>query len=110
MMIEAITFQLPEGMTRNAFIKNYDDNRDNWRGFNELIRKSYIYDGEARLSSGIYHWKTIATVADRWPDAKWRTFVKELYGSDQVVRRFEVPIFADNQLDKTITFLIDEVA
>ena len=109
MMIEVITFQLPEGMTRDDVIKNYEDTTDKWRNINELIRKSYIYDGEVRLGSGIYHWKTVAA-ADQWHDAEWRKFVKELYGSDPVVRRFEVPIVADNKLDHTITFPIDEAA
>ena len=109
MMIEVITFQLPEGMTCDDVKKYYEDTTDKWRKFNELIRKSYIYDGEARLGSGIYHWKTVAA-ADQWHDAEWRKFVKELYGRDPIVRRFEIPIVADNELDQTITFPIDEAA
>ena len=109
MTIEVITFQLPEGMTCDDVIKYYEDTTDKWRNINELIRKSYIYDGAARLGSGIYHWKTVAA-ADQWHDAEWRKFVKKLYGSDPVVRRFEVPTVADNKLDHTITFPIDEAA
>ena len=108
-MIEVITFQLPEGMPRDDVIKNYEDTTDKWRNINEFIRKIYIYDGEARLGGGIYHWKTVAA-ADQWHSAEWRKFVKELYGSHPAVRRFEVPIVADNELDQTITFSIDEAA
>ena len=107
MMIDVITFQLPEGMTRGDVIKFYENTTDKWRNINELIRERYIYDGEARLGSGIYHWKTVAD-ADQWHDSEWRKFVKKLYGSDPVVRRFEVPNVADNELDHTITFPIDE--
>ena len=109
MMIKVITFQLPEGMTRDDVIKNYEDPTNKWRNINELIRKNYIYDGEARLGGGIYHWKTVAA-ADQWHDADWRKFVKELYGSEPVFRRFEVPIVADNELDQKITFSINEAA
>ena len=109
MMIEVITFQLPEGMTCDNVIKYYEDTTDKLRNINELIRNNYIYDGEVRLGSGIYHWKAVAA-ADQWHDAEWRKFVKDLYGSDPVVRRFEVPIVADNKLDHTITFPIDEAA
>ena len=55
MMIEVITFQLPEEMTRDDVIKNYEDTTDKWRNINGLIRKSPIYDGKARLGGGIYH-------------------------------------------------------
>ena len=69
MMIEAIIFQLAEGMRRDDVIKNYEDTMDKWRNINELIRKSYIYDGEAPLGGSIYHWKTVAA-ADQWHDAE----------------------------------------
>ena len=96
-------------MTRDDVIKNYEDTTDKWRSFNELIRKSYIYDGEVHLARGIYHWKTNAP-ADQWNGAEWRKFDKELYGSDPVVGRFKVPIVADNELDQIITFSIDDAA
>ena len=109
MMIEVITFQLPEGMTRDDVINNYEDTTDKWRNINELIRKSCIYDEEAHLGGGIYHSETTAA-ADQWHDVEWCKFVKELYGRDPVVRRFGVPIVADNKPDQTITFSIDEAA
>ena len=103
MMIEVITFALPEGMTREQVIQNYKDTTEKWRGVGDLIRKSYLYDAEARLGGGVYHWKSIEA-ADHWHGEAWRKFVKELYGSDPVVRRFEVPIVADNEQDKTVEF------
>ena len=42
--------------------------------------------------------------ADEWHGADWRQLVRDLYGSDSVVRRFEVLIVAGNEQDKTITF------
>ena len=42
--------------------------------------------------------------ADEWHGADWRQLVRDLYGSDSVVRRFEVLIVADNEQDTKITF------
>ncbi len=104
MITEVITFALPEGMTREDVIQNYRDTTEKWRNVNDLIRKSYLYDAEARLGGGVYHWKNVEA-ADHWHGEEWREFVRDLYGSDPVVRRFEVPIVADNELDKTTEFL-----
>ena len=41
---------------------------------------------------------------DEWHGADWHQLVRDLYGSDSVVRRFEVLIVANNEQDKTITF------
>jgi hypothetical protein len=103
MMIEVITFQLPEGMTRADVIKNYNETVSKWRGVKELIRKSYLYDGDARLGGGVYHWKSVEA-ADKWHGDEFRAFVRNLYGSDPVVQRFEVPIVADNALAETIKY------
>lgn len=101
MMIEVITFKLPDGMTRDEVIKNYRDTTEKWRAVEELVRKSYLYDAEAGLGGGVYHWRNVAA-ADRWHGEDWRTFVRDLYGSDPVVRRFEVPIVVDNEQAETI--------
>ena len=103
MMIEVITFGLPDGMTREDVIRNYKETTEKWRNVGELIRKSYLYDEEARLGGGVYHWKSVEA-ADHWHGEEWRRFVRELYGSDPVVRRFEVPIVADNEQSKTVEF------
>ena len=72
--------------------KNYEETTDKWRNVRELIRKSCIYDADAGLGGGVYHWKSVAA-ADEWHGAAWRQLVRDLYGSDSVVRRFEWMIF-----------------
>ena len=95
MLIEIITFGLPDDMTRADVMKNYADTTEKWSKVGELIRKSYLYDEKARLGGGVYHWKT-AEAADKWHGGEWRAFVRDLYGNDPVVRRFEAPIVVDN--------------
>ena len=67
------------------------------------MRKSCIYDADAGLGGGVYHWQSVAA-ADEWHGADWHQLVRDLYGSDSVARRFEVLIVADNEQDKTIMF------
>ena len=54
MMIEIITFNLPEGMSRDDLIKNYHETVEKWRGVNDLIRKSYIFDEKFYFSNKFY--------------------------------------------------------
>jgi len=103
MMIEVITFELPENMTQEEVLNNYKDTTPKWRSVSELIRKSYLYDEEARLGGGIYHWKTVEA-ADLWHGEEWRKSVEAIYGNKPVVKRFQVPIVADNEQSKTIEF------
>ena len=103
MMIEVITFELPENMTQEEVLNNYKDTTPKWRSVSELIRKSYLYDEEARLGGGIYHWKTVEA-ADLWHGEEWRKSVEDIYGNKPVVKRFQVPIVADNEQSKTIEF------
>ena len=67
------------------------------------MRKSCIYDADAGLGGGVYHWQSVAA-ADEWHGADWRQLVRGLYGSDPVVRRFEIPIVADSEQDKKLMF------
>ncbi len=99
MLIEVITFKLPDDMTRADVMKNYAETTEKWRNVRELIRKSYLYDEESRLGGGVYHWKTVEA-ADQWHGDEWKKFVRDLYGNDPVVRRFEAPIVVDNEIGK----------
>ena len=103
MMIEVITFKIPDDMTHEKLLENYKETTAKWRGVEELIRKNYIYNEKERLGGGVYHWKNLES-ADYWHGEEWKEFVRELYGNDPVVQRFTVPIVADNELCKTIEF------
>ena len=103
MMIEVITFGLPENMSKEELLNNYKETSPKWRGVQELIRKSYLYDEDARLGGGIYHWKN-EEAAEQWHGEEWRKSVIKLYGNEPMIRRFKVPIVADNELDQTVEF------
>lgn len=95
MLIEVITFKLPDGMSREELLANYRETTEKWSKVGDLVSKSYLYDAAAGLGGGTYHWKTVEA-ADHWHGDDWREFVKGLYGHYPEVRRFEVPIVVDN--------------
>lgn len=101
MLIEVITFKLPDGMTREQLLSNYRDTTVKWSNVTELASKSYLYDEDARLGGGVYQWHD-EEAADRWHGDDWRESVKELYGDYPEVRRFDVPIVVDNGREEVI--------
>ena len=55
------------------------------------MRKSHICDAVSRLGGGVYHWESVVA-ADELHGVDWYYLVRDLYGSDPVVCRFEEPI------------------
>ena len=103
MLIEVVTFRLPDTMTYKQLLENYKDTTSKWRGVDDLIRKSYLYQKTEQLGGGVYHWKS-AEAADKWHGEDWKKSVREVYGSDPIIQRFNVPVVADNEILKTTEF------
>jgi hypothetical protein len=95
MITELVLFNLPEGMTREQVVSNYRQTTQKWRANPHLIRKNYLFNGEARQGGGVYLWKDVEA-AKRWHDDAWRSKVVELYGSEPVISYFETPFVVDN--------------
>ena len=49
MMIEVITFKIPDDMTHEKLLENYKETTAKWRGVEELIRKNYIFNEKEQL-------------------------------------------------------------
>jgi hypothetical protein len=101
MITELVLFDLPEGMTREEVVAGMRESAPRWRQCRELIRKSFLYDAQARQAGGAYLWPDKAA-ARRWHDEAWHRRIFELYGSVPVIRYFETPLVADNVLNETI--------
>ena len=54
MITEIVLFNLPEGMTREQVVPNYRQTTQKWRANPHLIRKNYLFNGEARQGGGVY--------------------------------------------------------
>jgi Putative mono-oxygenase ydhR len=95
MITEIVTFALPEGMTREDAVANFEKSAPSWRANPDLIRKNYLLDASNRIAGGVYLWKERAH-AEKWHGAEFRKRVKEIYGSEPKSQFFETPVVVDN--------------
>jgi len=100
---EIITFDIPDGMTRDDVVANYRRSAPTWRANPDLIRKNYLYDGEKRRAGGVYLWRSVEA-ARRARDAAWLDRVRRTYGSEPMVLYFETPLVADNAIGQTMIY------
>ena len=56
-----------------------------WYETYSKISTKNIYDADVGLCGSVYYKKS---AADKWHRADWRQFVRDLYDSDSLVRRF----------------------
>lgn len=104
MMIEIVTFDLPEGMDRATVMDAYRAIAPKWRPVPELVRKSFILDEAGRVGGAVYTWSDDGAAAERWHGDDWKASVRATYGSDPEIRRFEMPLVADNALGETAEY------
>jgi hypothetical protein len=102
MITEIVTFKLPEGMTRDDVVANFEKTAPNWRANPDLIRKNYLVDVGKGAAGGVYLWKERAH-AEKWHGEAFRAKVKEIYGSEPEFRYFETPIVVDNVAGAIVT-------
>jgi Putative mono-oxygenase ydhR len=95
MITEIVTFKLPEGMTHEDVVANFEKTAPNWRANPDLIRKNYLVDAINRVAGGVYLWKERAH-AEKWHGEAFRQKVKEIYGSEPEIQYFDTPIVVDN--------------
>ena len=101
MITEYVLFDLPEGMSREQVVESMRAVAPKWRATPELIRKTFVYDAEARQTGAFYLWKSKAAALEAH-GADWRRGVLETFGSVPVIRYFETPLVVDNALGETI--------
>jgi hypothetical protein len=101
MITEIITFDIPDGMTRDEVVANYRRSAPTWRANPDLIRKNYLYDAATRRAGGVYLWRSMEA-ARRARDEAWLDRVRRTYCSEPNVQYFETPVVADNAIGQTI--------
>jgi hypothetical protein len=95
MITEIVTFKLPQGMTHEDVVANFEKTAPNWKANPDLIRKNYLVDAGNGVAGGVYVW-TDRAHAEKWHGEAFRNMVKEIYGSEPELRYFETPIVVDN--------------
>ncbi len=101
MITELVLFDLPSGISRDDVIAGMRATAPAWRANAELVRKNYLYDAAAGQAGGAYLWPSIEA-AQRGHDDAWRARIKQMYGSEPVIRYFETPMIVDNAQDELI--------
>ena len=101
MITEYVLFDVPGGMTREQVVEGMRAVAPRWRATPDLIRKTFVYDAEARQTGAFYLWKNKAA-ALKAHDETWRRGVIANFGSVPVIRYFQTPLVVDNALQETI--------
>lgn len=95
MITEIVTFDLPEGMTRDQVLEKFQATVPRWQANPHLVRKMYLYDEEKRLGGGVYLWPDKAA-AQAAHDAAWCQLAEATYGSAPRFAYFETPFIVEN--------------
>ncbi|MBE0619853.1 MAG: hypothetical protein IH605_04610 [Burkholderiales bacterium] len=101
MITEYVLFDIPRNMTRDEVVASMRAVAPKWRAAPDLIRKTFVYDAEARQTGAFYLWKNKAA-AQAAHGEEWRRGVMQTFGSVPVIRYFETPLVVDNALQETI--------
>ncbi len=100
MITEYVLFDFPAYMSREQVVESMRSVAPKWRAMPDLIRKTFVYDAQARQTGAFYLWKNkAAALAAHGED--WRRGVMQIFGSVPVIRYFETPLVVDNALGET---------
>ncbi len=69
MITEIVSFEVPEGTSRNQVLEDAKTTIDRWSGFPGLVRKTFVRQ-DARTTMGIYLWESLET-AKKGHDEAW---------------------------------------
>ncbi|MDQ2090926.1 hypothetical protein [Marimonas arenosa] len=95
MITEIVNFDLPESMTREEAVALFEKSVPRWQANAKLVRKYYLYDGEAGIGGGVYLWPSVDD-AKAAHDAAWCDMAEKLYGARPRFQYFETPLIVDN--------------
>lgn len=101
MITEYVLFDPPADMPREAVIAGMHEVAPRWRQERQLVRKTFVYDEEARVAGAFYLWLDRAA-AEAAHDEAWRARIRAHDGSEPRIRYFETPLVVDNALGRVI--------
>lgn len=95
MITEIVTFDVPEGMTRERVLALFEESAEVWRAHPKLLRKNYLYDADAGVAGGVYTWDSIADAKQAHGEA-FLARVAQSFGNTPQFKYFETPVIVDN--------------
>ncbi len=94
MICEIVRFAVRPGTTREQVLEDARKVAPRWRAEENLIRKHFLFDGEAE-ALGIYLWKD-RNSAEAAHDKDWRNRVTEIHGSEPSIEYHDTLMIVDN--------------
>ncbi|MEL6372953.1 MAG: monooxygenase [Pseudomonadota bacterium] len=98
MITAIVSFPLTPGTTSSQARDLFEGSAPKYRDLAGLVRKYYLYDGDAMTGGGVYLWETRAAAEAVYTPA-WKAMIEERYGAAPDIRFFESPVIVDNSFE-----------
>jgi hypothetical protein len=99
-MITAIVrFKLPPTVKLEDAAEIFKGTAPKYRQLPGLVRKYYLYNGDAGIGGGVYLWES-REAADRVYTKEWRQTLAQRYGAEPEITYFDTPVVVDNAIDE----------
>ncbi len=90
-----VSFPLQAGMTTEQARDLYMTSAPQFQETDGLIRKYYLFDGEAAKGGGVYLWES-RSAADALYTDEWKASLAERLGAEPNIQFFQSPVIVDN--------------
>jgi hypothetical protein len=96
MISEIVTWELPEGMTKDEVTAKFRASVPVWQTKSDLIHKAFLFDEPSRRAGAVYLWKSLAPAKEAHGDA-FRDRIRSTFGATPDFQYFDTPIVIDNK-------------
>lgn len=98
MIVELVTFGLPEGWTRDQELEAVRGVAPKWASDPDLVRKHFLWGlgQDAGTGAGLYVWPSVEA-ARRAHGEEWREAIRRRTGHEPIVRYFDLMAVVDNE-------------
>jgi hypothetical protein len=108
MIVELVTFSLPQGWDRRQVLEDARSTIPKWAANRDLLRKHFLMGlGEAQgTGAGFYIWPSIEAAKKAHDDA-WRESIKKRTGGYPEIRYFDLFLLIDNEQGRVVEWADD---
>jgi len=96
MIVSLIEFYLSQAVTLEEATRKFEVNAHLYKGFDGLIRKTYLVSEDGKTVAGLYFWNSRAA-AEKMYNSEWRERVPKLYGVEPRITWYESPMSIENE-------------
>ncbi|MES2907262.1 MAG: monooxygenase [Pseudomonadota bacterium] len=96
MIVTLVEFHLPQAITLEEATRKFEVNKSSYKGFDGLLRKTYLVSEDGKTVAGLYFWNSRAA-AEKMYNSEWRERVPKLYGVEPKLTWYESPLSVENE-------------